>query len=69
MVSETVTSSQSYYGVSQYNWLPTRQGDAPRGIVSRSATNGWNDAYVAAFLFNVQCNDSYVAAFLMNLRA
>jgi len=35
---------------------------------SGSKAQGWHDACVAAFLFNVECNDSYVAAFLLNLR-
>ncbi len=69
MAIDTLTRSKSNYGVVENcTWLPSRGTDAPRAVVSNSVTQGWNDAHVAALLFNVQCNDSYVAAFLMNLR-
>ncbi len=69
MVVDGLTRAGCYYGIPLDTWLPTRQAGAPRGVVSRSMIQGWNDANVATFLFNGQRNDSYVAAFLMNLRS
>ena len=67
MAVDTMTQTDSYYSVPQAAWLPGQATDAPTDVRSVSAVQGWNDAHVAALLFNVECNDSYVAAFLVNL--
>lgn len=68
MVVENPTKLDGCGGVTQQcNWLTSEGAGAPCSIVSASTVRGWNDAHVAAFLFNVECNDSYVAAFLHNL--
>lgn len=67
MAVDTMTQTSSYYSVPQAAWLPGQATDAPSDVRSVSAAQGWNDAHVAALLFNLQCNDSYVAAFLLNV--
>jgi hypothetical protein len=67
MAVDTMTQTNSYYSVPQAAWLPGQATDAPTEVKSVSAAGGWNDAHVAALLFNVECNDSYVAVFLLNL--
>ena len=48
--------------------MSTGKAGVPSEVGSGSEAQGWHDACVAAFLFNVECNDSYVAAVLLNLR-
>jgi len=68
MAVDTLTKSESYWGVSPGStWLSTGKAGAPSGVRSGSTAQGWNDAHVAALLFNVERNDSYVAALLLNL--
>jgi hypothetical protein len=68
MAVDTSTKPEGYWGVSQGSaWLSTGETGVPSGVGSGSGAQGWNDACVAAVLFNVECNDSYVAAFLLNL--
>jgi hypothetical protein len=70
MAVDTSTKTESYWGVCQGSvWLSPGKAGSPRGAGSGSQVQGWNDACVAAFLFNVECNDSSVAAFLLNLRS
>lgn len=70
MAVDTSTITQGSWGVSQSSpWLSTGETGAQNGDRSGSEEQGWNDAYVAALLFNVECNDSYVAAFLLNLHS
>jgi hypothetical protein len=66
MVVGTMTQTSSC-SVSQAVWLPGQATGLLTDVKSVSAAQGWNDAYVAALLFNIECNDSYVAAFLLNL--
>ncbi len=66
MAIDTMTQTSSC-SVPQAAWLPSQAIGAPTSVKSVSAAQGWNDAYVAALLFNVECNDSYVATFLLNL--
>jgi len=66
MVVDTMTRT-SGCSVPQAAWLPGQATDAPTDVKSVSAAQGWNDACVAALLFNIECNDSNVAAFLLNL--
>jgi hypothetical protein len=68
MAVDTMTQTDSYGSVPQAAWLPGQATDIPTDVMSVSAAGGWNDANVAALLFNLQCNDSYVAAFLLNVR-
>ena len=67
MTVDTMTQTSSYSSVPQAAWLPGQATEAPTEVKSVSAAGGWNDARVAALLFNLQCNDSYVAAFLLNV--
>ena len=67
MAVDTMMQTDSYGSVPQAAWLPGQATDTPTDVKSVSAARGWNDAHVAALLFNVECNDSYVAAFLLNL--
>jgi len=67
MAVDTMTQTSSYSSVPQAAWLPGQATDTPTDVKSVSAARGWNDAHVAALLFNVECNDSYVATFLLNL--
>jgi hypothetical protein len=68
MAVDTATKAEGSWGVSQGSaWLSTGKAGVPSGVGSESEAQGWNDACVAAVLFNVECNDSYVAAFLLNL--
>ena len=67
MAVDTMTQTSSYSSVPQAAWLPGRATCAPADSRSISAAQGWNDAHIAALLFNLECNDSYVAAFLLNL--
>jgi hypothetical protein len=70
MAVDTSTKLEGSWGVTQGSaWLSTGETGAPSGVRSGSEAQGWNDACVAAVLFNVECNDSYVAAFLLNLRS
>jgi hypothetical protein len=66
MVVDTMMRT-SICSVSPAVWLPGRATGMPTDVKSVSAAQGWNDAYVAALLFNIECNDSYIAAFLLNL--
>ncbi len=69
MAVDTSIKPESYWGFSQGSaWLSTGKAGAPVGANSVSEAQGWNDACVAAVMFNIECNDSYVAAFLLNLR-
>jgi hypothetical protein len=68
MAVDTMTETNSYCSVPQAAWLPGQATEAPTEVRSVSTARGWNDAHVAALLFNLQCNDSYVAAFLLNVR-
>lgn len=69
MAVDTSTKTESCWGVSQGPaWLPAGDADGLGATGSASEAQGWNDACVAALLFNIECNDSYVAAFLLNLR-
>jgi hypothetical protein len=69
MAVDTATKAEGYWGVSQGSaWLSTGKAGVPSGVGSESEAHGWNDACVAAVLFNVECDDSHVAAFLLNLR-
>jgi hypothetical protein len=67
MAVDTITQTNSSQNVPEAAWLPGRQTAVLTGVRSVSAAQGWNDAHVAALLFNMECNDSYVAAFLLNL--
>ena len=68
MAVDAVIKSGSYWGVQQSStWLSAGEAGGQSGLGSQPAAWGWNDPYVAALLFNVECNDSYVAAFLLNL--
>ena len=67
MAVDTMTQTDSYCSVPQAAWLPGQATDTPTDVMSVSVARGWNDAHVAALLFNVECDDSYVAAFLLNL--
>jgi hypothetical protein len=59
MAVDTSTMTQGYWGVSQsFPWLSTGETGAQNGDRSGSEGQGWNDAYVAALLFNVDCSDS-----------
>jgi hypothetical protein len=70
MAVDTSIKPESRWGVSQGSaWLSTGKAGVPSGVRSGAEAQGWNDAYVAAVLFNIKCNDSYVAAFLLNLRS
>ena len=70
MAVDTATKAEGYWGVSQGSaWLSTGKAGVPSGVGSESEAQGWNDACVAAVLFNVECDDSHVAAFLLNLRS
>jgi hypothetical protein len=70
MAVDTSTKAESCWGGSQGSaWLSAGTDGSPSGVGSGSEAQGWNDACVAALLFNIECNDSYVAAFLMNLRS
>jgi len=66
MAVDTMTQTGNC-SVPQAAWLSGQAIDAPTHVKSVSSAQGWNDAYVAALLFNVECNDSHVAAFLLNL--
>jgi len=67
---DTATKAEGHWGVSQGSaWLSTGKAGVPSGVGSESEAQGWNDACVAAVLFNVECDDSHVAAFLLNLRS
>ena len=69
MAVDTSTKLEGSWGVAQGSaWLSTGETGAPSGVRSGSEAQGWNDACVAAVLFNVECNDSHVGAFLLNLR-
>ncbi|MDM8001182.1 MAG: hypothetical protein QUS33_14630 [Dehalococcoidia bacterium] len=68
MAVVTSTKAETSWGAPQVSpWLSAQRAEGPCRTVSGSA-EGWNDAWVAAFMFNIECNDSYVAAFLLNLR-
>lgn len=70
MAVESSTKPESCWGISQGSpWLSAGDTGGPSGVGSGSEGRGWNDACVAALLFNIECNDSYVAAFLLNLRS
>jgi hypothetical protein len=59
--ADALTKTESCWAVPQEcAWLSNRKGAV-------APLRGWNDAHVAALLFNVECNDSFVAAFLVNL--
>jgi hypothetical protein len=66
MVVDTMTRTSSC-SVSQAVWLNGQATGVPTDVKSVPAAQGWNDAYVAALLFNIECNDSYIAEFLLNL--
>ena len=68
MAVEISTRLDSSGGVTQEcAWLATtKAGDTSR-VGSGSGPQGWNDALVAAVLFNLECNDGHVGAFLLNL--
>lgn len=69
MAVVTSTKRQTWWGAPQGSpWLSADRSEVPCGTEAGPGVQGWNDAYVAAFLFNIECNDSYVAAFLLNLR-
>lgn len=69
MAVNASTKPEAHWGVSQGSrWMSAGESGVPSGVRPVSGTLGWNDACVAAVLFNVECNDSYVAAFLLNLR-
>ena len=70
MAVNVATKTEGHWGVPQDSaWLSTGKAGVASGAGSESEAQGWNDACVAAALFNVECNDSYVAAFLLNLRS
>lgn len=69
MAVSTSTKPEIHWGISQGPaWLSAGKAGVASEVRSGSKAQGWHDACVAAFLFNVECNDSYVAAFLLNLR-
>jgi hypothetical protein len=68
MVVESSTKLDSCGGVTQEcAWLATAKAGDTGGVSAGSGAQGWNDAHVAAVMFNLECNDSYVGAFLLNL--
>ena len=70
MAVDAATKAEGHWGVSQSSaWLSKGKAGVSSGVGSETEAQGWNDACVAAVLFNVECNDSYVAAFLLNLRS
>ena len=68
MTVDSVTQMTGYSSVPQAAWLPSHVAEESTDSRCISSSQGWNDAHVAALLFNLQCNDSYVAAFLLNVR-
>jgi hypothetical protein len=69
MAVSTSARPESLWGVSRGSlWLSTEKASAASGVGTGFEAQGWNDAYMAAVLFHIECNDAYVAAFLLNLR-